>query len=138
VESRHLPEEVWRELEEIGDPAAWSRLVEANTAGWIETAAVVCQPRPEFSRLHLGEIAAISLALERRADWIVLDDSDARKVARTLGLRIIGVLGLIVWAKRHGLVPNIATAISDLQNRTNFRLSPDLVSQVLRDCENSS
>jgi predicted nucleic acid-binding protein len=56
----------------------------------------------------------------------------------TPGLRIIGVLGLIVWAKRHGLVSDIATAISDLQNRANFRLSPDLVAQVLRDCENLS
>lgn len=126
-----MPEEVWHELEEIGDPAAWSRLEDARSDGWLEVAVAPVSRCPEFDRLHAGEIAALSLALERGADWLILDDGDARKVAKSFGLRIIGVLGLMVWAKRHGLIQDLAAAIDELRRTTGFRVSPQLLSQIL-------
>jgi len=130
-----VPEEVWHELKKIGDPAAWSRLEDARNVGWLEVVTAPADRRLEFDRLHAGKIAAISLALARRADWLIVDDGDARRVAESLGLRIIGVLGLMVWAKRHRHLQDMAISIAELQKRTGFRVSPKLASQILSDCE---
>jgi predicted nucleic acid-binding protein len=51
-----------------------------------------------------GEAEAIALAVER--NWkIVLDDRKARDLAQRLGLKIIGTVGILVRAKRSGLLP---------------------------------
>jgi len=133
-----LPEEVWFELTRIGDPVAWLRLEEARGLGWLEVTAAPVIKNPEFDHLHLGEVAVLSLALERRADWVVMDDGDARVVARLFGFRIIGVLGLMLWAKRQGLLKEMGAAIAALQVTTGFRVSPNLVSQILSDCGEDS
>lgn len=132
-----VPEEVWCELTRIGDAVAWQRLEEARGAGWLEVAAAPVIQKPEFDHLHLGEVAVLSLALKRNADWVVLDDGDARSVARLLGLRIIGVIGLMLWAKRRRLLDEMGSALTDLQEVTGFRISPRLVSQILSDCGES-
>ncbi len=128
-----VPEEVWRELLNIGDAAAFARLESAMKSGLIDVAVAPPLSRPGLAHLHSGEVAAISLALQHRAKWLIVDDGDARKAAKALGLRIIGVLGLVVWAKRRGHLQRVAVAIEELRNRTGFRLSPEVVQLILRD-----
>lgn len=73
---------------------------------WIEVrpAAAI----PSISRmLGLGERAAIALALQLSAEFIVLDDLSARMVATELGLTVIGSLGLLVRAKERGLIGEV-------------------------------
>ena len=48
----------------------------------------------EFPRIGLGESSAISLALERRKT-VVLDDKRARRIARELGLTVLGSLSIL-------------------------------------------
>jgi predicted nucleic acid-binding protein len=45
--------------------------------------------------LGLGESEAISLATELQADFIILDDRAARKIAINLGLNVKGTLAII-------------------------------------------
>ena len=54
-----------------------------------------------------GESEAISLSLELRPDRVILDDEPARRLAQKLGLNVIGTLGLLLSAKRHGLIPGL-------------------------------
>jgi predicted nucleic acid-binding protein len=57
-------------------------------------------PAEEGGSLHDGEIAAIRLAGQEQADWLLLDDQLAREQAQGMGLRVKGTLGVIVEAGR--------------------------------------
>lgn len=79
--------------------AAWLRVQELN------------QPLPESvlrPSLADGEREALALALEVRADRIILDDLPARRVARILGLSITGTAGVLVAAKHRGLISRVS------------------------------
>jgi predicted nucleic acid-binding protein len=76
---------------------------------------VVCIAAPvSTSQLGAGERSAIGRALEIDAVLLV-DDRAARRHARSLGLTVIGTLGLLVHAKRSDLTPEIATLIEALR-----------------------
>ena len=62
--------------------------------------------------LDKGEAAVITLARALSADVVLIDESKAWKIARTIyGLRVIGSARVLVEAKRHGLLDNVATAL---------------------------
>jgi hypothetical protein len=50
--------------------------------------------------LHRGEAEAIALALEIKADWLLMDEREGRAVARQLGLQVTGVLGVLLRGKK--------------------------------------
>ncbi len=54
----------------------------------------------ESGRDTLGEAEAIALAVGRRADLVLLDEREARLIARRLGLRVAGALGVMLRAKK--------------------------------------
>ena len=55
-----------------------------------------------------------------------------RRIAKVVGLEVIGVLGLLGKAKRRGLIPAIAPCIDRLV-AVGARYSPDLVAAILAD-----
>ncbi len=79
-----------------------------------------------------GESEAISLALELSAQLIILDDRPARRLAKALGLPVIGTLGALLLAKQKGLLPAIKPEMDALVN-FGFRISQDLYDRVLGD-----
>jgi len=90
-------------------------------------AAIACD-----ADLDPGESQALALALEIRADGVLIDEAHARSIAIELGLTPIGVLGILVRAKRNGLLPAVAPVIDDLLVKARFRASDDLIREVLR------
>lgn len=61
-----------------------------------------------------GESEAIALACEK--GWrIVLDDAEARAVAKNMNLKIIGTAGILVRAKLAGIIPAAAPIFADLE-----------------------
>jgi len=81
--------------------------------------------------LGAGEREAISLAVETRATWPVLDDQAARQVARTIGLPVIGTLGILLAAKRRGLLPAVRPYLARLGS-SGFFMRRELLERVLR------
>jgi predicted nucleic acid-binding protein len=69
-----------------------------------------------------GETAALALALESADAITILDDALARRHAEVLGLRLTGTLGVLLDAKRAGLIARVMPLIEDLQS-LGFRLS---------------
>ncbi len=61
-----------------------------------------------------GEAEAIALAYERGFP-IILDDRQARSVAKNLGISIIGTVGVLVKAKQAGLIPCLKPLLDELQ-----------------------
>jgi len=87
--------------------------------------------RPGLS-LGAGEREAIGLSLEIAAARLLVDDKAARRLARSLQLPIIGTLGLLLAAKRRGLLPTVRPHLDALQG-ASFYLTPDLYRRVLAD-----
>lgn len=65
--------------------------------------------------VHRGEAAAIALGAETSGAVVVLDDRKARRAARHLGLRVIGTVGMLVRAKRLGILPEVRPILDVLQ-----------------------
>ena len=81
--------------------------------------------------LDAGEVAAISLAVELHADRLLIDEAQGRRAAAKLGLEIVGVLGVLLEAKRLALIPEVGPLIGRLRSEFRFFLSDAVVNQVL-------
>jgi predicted nucleic acid-binding protein len=74
---------------------------------------VVQRPRDRASvarliaELNAGEAEALALAVEIRADAVLIEETAGRRVAARLGFRTVGVLALLVQAKGKGLVSRL-------------------------------
>lgn len=88
---------------------------------------------PEFSGLDSGEASTLraALALGDRA-LVILDDFAARREARRVGVEFIGTAGVIVEAKRTGLIDRAAPAFERLTHE-GFHLSEELIHAILAD-----
>ena len=85
---------------------------------------------PLVTDLGSGEREVLALALETPDSVCVLDDSLARQVARTL-LRITGTLGILIDAKRLGIISVVGPFLDQLQS-FGFRLAPHTRAAVLK------
>ena len=82
--------------------------------------------------LDNGEKEAVILAAALPEETILLmDDQAGRKVARNLGLSVLGTAGLLLLAKRQGFVENVSALIEEMR-RQGYWLSDALVAQVRR------
>jgi uncharacterized protein len=80
--------------------------------------------------LDPGEAAAVALAAARKAERLLVDDRAARRVAAQLGIPVIGTLGILVAARRRGLVEQLAPILSKLRVG-GFWMSAELEAAVL-------
>jgi len=78
-----------------------------------------------------GEREAIALALERRADLMILDELPARKIARTTGVNVVGTVGILLASKRRGFISLLRPELDKLL-QNSFFLSPQLYRQLLQ------
>ncbi|HEY65904.1 MAG TPA: DUF3368 domain-containing protein [Caldilineae bacterium] len=126
-----IPEAVYMEITASGAGQPGAREVE--TASWIEYRKVTDRSFVSALRIDLdpGEAEAIALAIEVRADLILLDERRARTVARRLGLKYIGLLGALIEAKHKGYIAEVKPLLDALITRAGFRVSPRLYSHVL-------
>lgn len=97
---------------------------EIRQALWVHVVAIQDTMKMRYLRVELdsGEAEALVLAEELHADWILLDESKARRVATILGLPHIGTVGLLLLAKQRGYVPHVRPLLDELRAQ-QFRLS---------------
>jgi len=118
----YIPSTVLTELK-INDDLPGSRALQvALNEGWlipttVKSSALVNLLRRE---LHQGESEAIALAVELSADKILLDEKEARQIARTLGLSITGTLGILLKGRKNGTVSSMEVVIDRLKQDANF------------------
>ena len=84
-------------------------------------------------RLDAGESEAITLMLEGCGDWLLIDERMGRRVAQGEGIKVIGLLGLLVDARRSGMIASFPDVIEQLENVAGFRISKELKTRLLRE-----
>jgi len=124
-----IPPEIWNEVTIRGSTLPGAR--EVRSISWIKTRA----PNPLLVNplnilVDLGEAEAIALGQEISDCILLLDDSQARKVAKRLNLRIVGTIGLLLRAKRMGLIGEIRPCIERLQS-SGIYIRQGLIDAVL-------
>lgn len=107
----------------------------AEMAPWLQVEPDVSIP-PEVAGwdLGLGESQVLAHALLRPGWGVVLDDSEARRCARSLRVPVTGTLGIILRAKQAGLIPLARPLVEDLV-RVGAYLPPALTEGALRKVE---
>lgn len=86
---------------------------------------------PLIADLGAGESEVLMLALEIPGARVILDDMLARRMAESLDLRLTGTLGLLLDAKKSGLISQVRPLLDQLQG-LRFRLSPETYRAVLK------
>ncbi|MBW4888184.1 DUF3368 domain-containing protein [Mucilaginibacter sp. HMF5004] len=61
-----------------------------------------------------------------------MDDAAARRFAEGLGLTVKGTIGLLLIAKKSGLIPSLKPYFDNIQ-QTNFRIAQSIIDRVLKD-----
>jgi predicted nucleic acid-binding protein len=117
-----VPQSVARELSRPSTPPHVSHWIE-HLPHW--AVVEIGQPIRSEYKLDPGEAEAIGLALSRNS-IILIDERIGRHVAQTLGLQVLGTIGLLGKAARQGLV-DVPAVISRLR-ASNMHLSDELLS----------
>ena len=126
-----IPKEVWAELivEGKGKPGT----NEIEKAKWIRVAKVKNDNLVKILNkdLDVGESAAIALAIERKADLLLLDETDARNLAEFYNLTKTGVIGILMRAKKRRIIKEIKPLLKKLTTQSHFWIKPDLYDAIL-------
>ncbi|WP_254564986.1 DUF3368 domain-containing protein [Oscillatoria sp. HE19RPO] len=127
-----IPQAVYHEMTR-GDDTVPGK-VEVQTLSWIQVQPITNPSRVTelTSEIHLGEAEAIILAMELQANGLLLDDYRGRMVATQLGLKITGVLGVLLVAKGRGLIPSVQPVMDDLIAIASFRIGDRLYGNILQ------
>lgn len=78
----------------------------------------------------VGETQAMLLYKEVEADYLLIDDQRGRKVAKINQIKIVGSLGVLLQAKKTGLIPRVTPLIALIAASPVF-MSDCLIQTVL-------
>ncbi len=80
--------------------------------------------------LDEGEAEAIALAHELKADYLLIDERRGWKLARSMGIDAIGLIGVLLRAKSLGMLPQVMPVVDLLRNVAGFWISQDFYDDI--------
>jgi predicted nucleic acid-binding protein len=123
-----VPSAVLRECTVPGKPQAESlaayldgKVVDLDLQEFIIAAAGLGQ----------GELEAMALYKRLHADRLLMDERRSRKIAQLNGIEVVGSLGILLWAKELGLIPEIRSRLIAIQV-AGVHYGQQLVEEALR------
>jgi predicted nucleic acid-binding protein len=125
-----VPEAVGEELSHPGAPSVvreWS----GRVPSWLEVRRPSASPDRALQRLDSGERDAILLAVELRAEQLLIDDREGRQLAVERGIAVMGTLGVLKRAGAMRLV-DLRAVVARLQE-TSFYVAPAVLRELLGD-----
>lgn len=131
IQELHLLEKLFGEIFITGEVESEFGL---NLPGWIKVVEVQDKTKQSVLNLFLGkgEASVITLCLENADSLLIIDEKKGRRIAKDLGLKIVGTLGVILKAKENGLI-NSTESIMEKLEKAKFRISPSLKAKILED-----
>lgn len=106
-----------------------ARILAALTSGVIRQVEARAPAPDAFRNLDPGEASVLQLARQHRCA-VLLDDLAARNQAKRAGTPVLGTCGLLVLARRQGMVGPLAPILDDL-SRSGYYLGKALIEQTL-------
>lgn len=101
--------------------------------GWIERGHVQAPPLPEvLAALDAGETSVIMLALQESIRHVLIDERKGRRVALAAGLSVSGTVGVVLRAKRLGLLSEVRPVLVGLRE-AGLWLADDLIERTARE-----
>jgi predicted nucleic acid-binding protein len=127
-----IPVAVYEEMTGLGYSVPGT--IEVQTLSWIEKRELENRLLLEElqKELHRRESETIALAISSNADRVIIDENPGRKKAISLGLNAIGILGILLIAKRRRLIPTIQPLMDDLIFKAGFRVNQILYLDILK------
>lgn len=84
-----------------------------------------------LEEIDLGEAESIVLAIEEQAKYLIIDEYKGRLIADSYGIKIVGILGVLIQAKKKQVIMTVKPHIEQLVE-IGFRLDRKLIEKVLK------
>ena len=124
-----IPKAVYDELsahsnqKDIVDNSSWIRIIHIPASDKLKELS---------KRIDRGEAEAIVLAIELSSDYLIIDELQGRRIAKSYHIEIIGLLGILLLSKEEGLIESVSQYLQTLKNKIGFRISDKLYDFVLK------
>ena len=128
-----IPPAVWRELTAKPALPGFVAAQAGVAAGWltVRKPAAAQTVIPLCEDLDPGEAEAITLACECKPATVLMDEREGRGVARRLGLKTLGTVGILANARQSGTLRRIRPLLEQLMRQHRFRLSREIYDQLV-------
>jgi predicted nucleic acid-binding protein len=83
-----------------------------------------------YQKIDKGEAEAIALFSSMEVDFLLVDDLKGRRQAKAMGLPVAGTLGILIAAKRKGLISEIS-AVLEILKQHRFYVSDEVLKRAL-------
>lgn len=104
---------------------------ELDELEWIEVInSEQCVANHFLLELDKGEKYTLNMALKMSADMVIMDEKIGRNIAEYLGLTVIGTLGILLNAKRRGLIISFSDCVSSM-TKQGLRYHPALIEKLI-------
>lgn len=126
-----IPDAVYREISVKSDSVCKKMVDEA--LDWIHIESIRDQLAKAMykTQLHGGEVEVMILSKELAADVVIIDDANAKKHAKYLGLPVTGTLGVLIKAKQNGFIKELKPILLQLKEKGIY-ISQNLVELCLK------
>jgi uncharacterized protein len=105
---------------------------ETRSARWISRGKL---KQPDIANILMaeldrGEAEAIALALQGKADWLLIDERKGRRFAQQAGLKVKGTLGILIEGVRHGCIEDLRPIFDEMITKRTW-VAPAVYKQAL-------
>jgi predicted nucleic acid-binding protein len=124
---------VLAELKTETDFRGAADIASALQEGWILQIEVQDRDLVQALSLDLdaGEAEAIALSLQRGYTQVLMDETDGRARVKALGLKPVGVLGVLLRAKQVKEIDSVRQAMLALRQEIGFFIADELFAEIL-------
>ncbi len=128
----HIPQSV---ISEVTNPDYEDESVSGViNAEWAKKEKIKILTEISAWDLGSGESEVLTFAFQNPGFHAILDDKATRRCAKTLGIKILGTGGLVILAKRRGLITSVTHGLEKLR-QSGLWISDDLEKLLLKEAD---
>lgn len=127
-----IPRTVHKEVLELSGHYNLSKYLLSN---WIKVNTITNNKlfAQLLKKVDEGESEAIVLSKELNADLLLIDERKGTQLARSLGIKTIGLLGILLLSKEKKLIPLVRPVLEELIRNATFRINQTLYTNILQE-----